>query len=401
MRTGKLNETAKRYETELLESVVPFWENHCVDTEYGGYHTMLDRGGSVYDTEKFMWMQWRVVYMFAILAESGYGTTSKRSKWLEIAEKGFDFLTKNGKDENGNYYFALSRSGEPAVAPYNIYSECFAAMGSAALCKATGGERFRSEAFDCIRKYLARMHDSKGHWNKEMSGRPARLAFGHFMILANLADEIGRFLETDEFKEDVKRAVETVDATFWNEDLGVMFESVNIDGFFDMETSIGRHVIPGHGLEALWFLMRYADENGDERLAWNCAERVKRTLEFGWDGEHGGLYYFMDALGKPHFELQSDMKLWWVHNEAMIAALYGYKLSGDSELLDWFWRLDEWSWRRFPDPEHGEWFGYLHRSGDLANMLKGGRWKTFFHLPRFLLVSLSLLDDLATKTPSA
>ena len=49
-----------RYENELYERVIPFWEQHCVDRQYGGYFTSLDRDGSVYDTEKYMWMQWLV-----------------------------------------------------------------------------------------------------------------------------------------------------------------------------------------------------------------------------------------------------------------------------------------------------------------------------------------------------
>ena len=57
-----------RYEEELYDCVIPFWEQHCVDTQYGGYFTSLDRDGSVYDTEKYLWMQWRIVYMFAKFA---------------------------------------------------------------------------------------------------------------------------------------------------------------------------------------------------------------------------------------------------------------------------------------------------------------------------------------------
>jgi mannose/cellobiose epimerase-like protein (N-acyl-D-glucosamine 2-epimerase family) len=45
----------------------------------------------------------------------------------------------------------------------------------------------------------------------------------------------------------------------------------------------------------------------------------------------------------------------------------------------------------FTDPEYGEWFGYLNRRGEPTHMLKGGKWKTFFHLPRFLLTSTEQL----------
>ena len=386
--------TAKRYKNELLNSVIPFWENNCQDTVNGGYHTMLDRDGSVYDTEKYMWMQWRIVYMFASLATTDLGTFNEKTKWIKIASNVFDFLTEKGQDESGNYYFVLSNKGEPAVAPYNIYSECFAAMGSAALFKATGEDKYRQEALKCMDNYLARISNPKGQWNKELSGRPERLAFGHYMILANLADVMNQNLATEAYQKDINNAVNIVLEKFWNEELKLLFENVNEDGQFDLDSSMGRHVIPGHGLEALWFLMQQAERNGQDEIISKCSAYSKHILEFGWDKKFGGLYYFMDALNKPHFEVQADMKLWWVHNEAIIAALYGYKLTGDEELLNWFIKLDEWTWSRFPDSEYGEWFGYLSRNGEPSNLLKGGRWKTFFHLPRFLLVSYRLLDSL-------
>src|SRR3989339_1801301 len=141
-----LDEIAGRYEKELLESVIPFWENNCQDIKFGGYFTMLDRDGSVYDTEKYMWMQWRIVYMFATLATTTMTTPEKRKEWIRIASEGFDFLVKNGKDNEGLYYFSLNRSGIPSMTPYSIFSDCFAAMGAAALFKATGDGKYGNEA---------------------------------------------------------------------------------------------------------------------------------------------------------------------------------------------------------------------------------------------------------------
>ena len=46
-----------RYRKELLESVIPFWESHSIDIVQGGFYNSLERDGSVYDTEKYMWMQ--------------------------------------------------------------------------------------------------------------------------------------------------------------------------------------------------------------------------------------------------------------------------------------------------------------------------------------------------------
>ena len=52
-----LADVRRRYERELLERVVPFWEAHSVDRECGGFITCLDRDGSAYDTFKHLWMQ--------------------------------------------------------------------------------------------------------------------------------------------------------------------------------------------------------------------------------------------------------------------------------------------------------------------------------------------------------
>jgi N-acylglucosamine 2-epimerase len=173
--------------------------------------------------------------------------------------------------------------------------------------------------------------------------------------------------------------------------LKVIFENINVDGSFDLDSCEGRFINPGHGLESMWFILNYAEKHGRQDLIERACNYIYALYEFGLDREHGGLYYFMDALNKPHIELQWDMKLWWVHNEALIAALYAWRLSGNAKFKQMFEDLDAWTWKHFPDPEYGEWFGYLNRRGEPTHMLKGGKWKTFFHLPRFLLTCIGQL----------
>jgi len=377
----------ERYEHELVDSVIPFWENNCVDAECGGYFTMLDRDGSVYDTTKYMWMQWRIVYMFATL----YDTVYRKTEWLDIAAKGFDFLTRYGKSEDGSYYFALNRRGEAAMAPFSIFSDCFAAMGAAALFKATGDERYKREAHSAMKIYISRLDNPKGKWEKSLPGRKSRLALGSYMILANLGNVMSECLKTSEYNTATADAVDTVMNKFWNPELNVMIENINTDGSFDLDSCEGRFVTPGHGLESMWFILKYAEKNGRSDLIERACDYIHGLYEFGLDREYGGIYYFMDVLNKPHIELQADMKLWWVHNEALIAALYAWRLSGEDRFKKMFEDLDAWTWGHFPDPEYGEWFGYLNRRGEPTHMLKGGKWKTFFHLPRFLLTSIEQL----------
>lgn len=380
--------TLERYRSELVDSVVPFWERHAIDRECGGYFTCLDRDGSVYDTEKHMWMQWRIVYMFATL----HAEIRPDPAWLRIAQEGFDFLVKHGKSEDGTYYFSLNRRGEPTIAPCNIYSDCFAAMGAAALYKATGDARHRAEADAAMKSYIGRMANPKGRWDKSMPARPKRLSHGHFMILANLGSVMAECLGSTEYEADTARAVDAVLGTFWNPERQILFENVNLDGSFDLDSCEGRFVNPGHGLESMWFIMKYAERAGNAAMIRKAAGIVRALNEFGTDREHGGLYYFMDALGRPNPELQWDMKLWWPHCEAILAALYAYRLTGDAYFLDMFKTVDAWSFSHFKDTEHPEWFGYLNRRGEPTHLLKGGKWKTMFHLPRALLVAIRQME---------
>ena len=118
MDFGKL---AEQYKRELFEGIIPFWEKYSPDRKFGGYYTCLDRDGTVYDTDKFVWLQCRQVWMFSML----YNRYQKNPEWLDIAKLGADFLLKHGMDEGGNWYFALDRRGKPLVMPYNIFSDFF------------------------------------------------------------------------------------------------------------------------------------------------------------------------------------------------------------------------------------------------------------------------------------
>ncbi len=388
-------ETRARYENTLVNDVIPFWEKNCIDREFGGYFTSLDRDGSVYDTTKYMWMQWRIVYMFGEFYASQY----KQERFLDIARQGFDFLYRHGRASDGSYYFALNRAGDPIIAPYNVFSDCFAAMGAAEMYRATGEKLYYDAAREAMDSYLKRVAGGNpaGQWNKSLPARQNYLSLGHYMMIANLALVMKRGLGVSDYDKDGRAALDLVLDKFWNPEFNVVFENILPDGRFDLESCQGRMLNPGHVLEAMWFILDYLTGSGDTGRVPEVLNIIDKTLNFGWDRQYGGIFYFMDVLGKPHLELQHDMKLWWVHNEAIIATLYAYKVTGDSKYLDWFKKMDAWAWSHFPDPEYGEWFAYLNRRGEPTHMLKGGKWKTFFHLPRCLYMSAKLMSEIDGK----
>jgi N-acylglucosamine 2-epimerase len=172
---------------------------------------------------------------------------------------------------------------------------------------------------------------------------------------------------------------------FLDSESGLIHEHVQPDGGRS-DSFDGRLLNPGHAIEAMWFLMQTAEQRDDRELIERAAEVMLNTLEFGWDEEYGGLFYFMDAKGRPPQQLEWDQKLWWVHLEALVALAMGFRLTGKKELWEWYKKLHDYSWDHFPDPEHGEWFGYLNRRGEVLLTLKGGKWKGCFHVPRAMLM---------------
>ena len=125
------------------------------------------------------------------------------------------------------------------------------------------------------------------------------------------------------------------------------------------------------------------------------------TIERGWDTEFGGIYYYRDFEGRPTEKLEADMKLWWVHAEALCAFLLAHRMTGQSVFWDWFERIWAWTKEHFPDPRYGEWFGYLDVRGKPALSLKGGKWKGMFHIPRALVVCSDLLAEYGRRDDAA
>lgn len=383
---------SSRYKRELLENCLPFWLENSQDKEFGGYYSCLNRDGSVYDTDKFIWLQGREVWMFAML----YNNVEKNQEWLDCAIQGAEFLKKYGHDENWDFYFSLNREGRPLVQPYNIFSNTFACMGFAQLAKATGNEEYAQIARKIFTRILERRSNPKGQWCKAYPGTRPMKDFALPMIICNMALEVEDILEDKSVLEQtIDICLHEVFDVFYQPDLGCMLENVSsVDGT-PVDCFEGREINPGHDLEALWFMMNLGIRRGDKALIEKCVEIALKVIDLGWDKEYGGIFYFLDAKGAPQQKLEWDQKLWWVHIESAIAMLKGYQLTGNEKCLEWFMKLDEYLWNNFKDKEYPEWFGYLNRRGEMLLPLKGGKWKGCFHVPRGLYQIWKLAEECA------
>lgn len=382
---------SKIYKDALLDDVIPFWERHSIDRQHHGYFTCLSRKGEVFDTDKFTWLQGRQAWMFSLL----YNEVEAKSSWLDIAKSGIDHLVNHAMDADGNFYFSTTREGTPLVQPYNIFSDCFAAMAFAQYAKATGEDTYSQLARATYQNILKKQHQPKGKYEKSTGNRPLK-GFSLPMILSNLVLELEHILDHQEIERTLDQCISEITNDFLDRSTGLIRENVKLDGSVS-DTFEGRLINPGHGIEAMWFLMDIGQRRNDKSLIELATNTIITTLEYSWDKEFGGIFYFMDSQGLPPLQLEWDQKLWWVHLETLVALAKAMEHIEDNRLKDWYTKVHHYSWDHFADPKYGEWYGYLNRQGSPLLELKGGKWKGCFHVPRAMYQCWKTFEKIENK----
>lgn len=376
------------YRDGLLGDTLPFWLKHCVDREHGGFMMSLDRDGQLVDTDKGVWQQGRFTWLLGEL----YNNVEPREEWLELAKHGADFLDRHCFDpEDGRMWFHVTREGQPIRKRRYAFSESFAAIAYGELAKATGEEQYAQKAKDAFQGFIDHNLNPKGVQPKFTDVRPTR-GLGFPMITIATAQELRESIGLPEANQWIDRSIEAILKFHLKTDLQCVMETVAPNGDI-IDHFDGRVLNPGHAIEGAWFIMKEGQIRGDQQLIEKGCRMLDWMWERGWDSEFGGILYFVDLYGKPVQEYWHDMKFWWPQNETIIATLLATKLTGDPKYAQWHAQIHNWTYQHFPDPEHPEWFGYLHRDGSVSSTLKGNLWKGPFHMPRMELTCWQLLKE--------
>ena len=381
------------YRDALLEDVVPFWLKYGLDREQGGFLTALDRDGTVVDDDKSIWFQGRAAWMFATLVN----TVERKPEWLEAAQSSVDFLRRHGSNPNGKLYFTTTRDGRPLRMRRYVYSEAFAAIANAALARATGDSRAADDAVITFESFLSHSFEPGMVPPKvEPQTRPT-MGIGPLMIAIATAQELRKNLgdamvRGRTYTGWIDWAIDQIERYFLKPEYEALMEVVGPQGEI-LDHFDGRQLNPGHAIECAWFIMHEGKNRNDARLVRLGLTILDWMWQRGWDEEQGGMFYFRDLHGLPVQEYWHDMKFWWPHCEAIIATLLAWTLTGDEKYMRRHEQVHQWSFRHFPDPEFGEWYGYLHRDGRISTRLKGSLWKGPFHLPRMLWYCWRLLEE--------
>jgi N-acylglucosamine 2-epimerase len=389
MTLDDLTPLLQRYRSDLVGETLPFWLEHGWDRQHGGIVTSLDRDGSRIDGDKSMWFQGRAAWMYA----TAYNTVEQNPQWLEFATSCLQFLEQHGFDDDGRMYFLVTEDGKPLRKRRYVYSEAFASMAYSACARATGNEQWAERARQLFDQYT-RVSFEPGVMEPKVdpSTRPSK-GCGPLMICLQLAQLLRDNSGDVSMNSWIDRCIEEIEQDFCKADLAVVMETVSPTGEI-IDSFDGRLLNPGHAIEAAWFILHEAKHRGgDAHLVSLGVQMLDWMWKRGWDEEHGGLYSFRDLHELPVQEPGHDMKYWWPHTEAIIATLLAYQLAGDERHAERVQTVHDWSQQHFADPQHGEWYGYLHRDGTPALKLKGNHWKGPFHLPRMQWYASQLIEE--------
>ena len=386
-----LSEWRDSYRNDLVNNIMPFWMRNGLDRVNGGVYTCLDRDGSLIDSTKSVWFQGR----FAFVCSFAYNNVDKNPEWLAAAKSTIDFIENHCFDTDGRMYFEVTADGKPLRKRRYVFSETFAAIAMAEYSKASGDKSYAEKAlklFNDIRRFIS----TPGYMEPKYLDTLQAKGHSIVMILINTASRIREVIDDPELDIQINESLESL-KDFMKEEFHALLEMVGPNGEF-IDTCNGRVINPGHCIETAWFLLEEAKRRGWEK---ELTERALRILdwswEWGWDKQYGGIINFRDCRNLPPQDYSQDMKFWWPQTEAIIATLYAYEATGNDKYLIMHKQISDWTYAHFPDNEYGEWYGYLHRDGTVAQPAKGNIFKGPFHIPRMMIKSFELCNILIDK----
>jgi N-acylglucosamine 2-epimerase len=383
---------AESYKKDLTENIMPFWMEYGLDRENGGVYTCVNRDGSLMDTTKSVWFQGR----FAFICSFAYNNVEKNQEWLDAAKSTLEFIEKHCFDEQGHMYFSVTAEGKPLRKRRYVFSETFAAIAMSEYALATGDQHWAKRAiqvFEDTQRFLA----TPGFLPAKFEADVKLQGHSIVMILINVGSCIRKVVDDPKLTQQIDESIEKLKKYFIHPEFKCLLETVGENGEF-IDTNMTRTINPGHCIETSWFIMEEAKLRGWDKPMCDLSLQVfDWSWDWGWDKQYGGIINFRDCKNLPSQDYSQDMKFWWPQCETIIASLYAYLGTGDEKYLYRHERISEWTYAHFPDAEYGEWYGYLHRDGTVAQPAKGNLYKGPFHIPRMMIKGYMLCQEILKK----
>jgi cellobiose epimerase len=407
--SGRLKKHIPRMEQALTDNVLGFWQPRCLDRKNGGYIINFGlKGEPNGQSTKMIVTQARMVWFYSHMVRTGYGD---RRQMLASAEHGYRFLRdKMWDQEHGGFYWEVDATGAPLKPKKHLYGQSFGLYALSEYAQASGRKDVLEMAVQLFRLLEDRAHDKTygGYieffdrdWTEVSPGEPPYMTSGATGLkLMNthlhLLESVTAFYRASQMPLARERLLEliTIESnSVVRKGLVGCTDKYARDWTPQLEGNFAR-VSYGHDLENIWLLVDACKAAGISTypLLDLYKDLFAYSLKYGYDQEDGGFY---DSGG---FQLPADQrgKTWWVEAEAMVSALYMYRLTHEPKYLDVFEKTWAFVDGKQIDWEHGEWFQSITPEGKPSGE-KGTIWKAAYHNGRALMECLAILKELSAQ----
>jgi len=357
-----LEEIRNVFNHELYDITIPLWKEHGVDWEYGGYLPHLDENGDPTTTNKKLYYQGRVLWLYSYF----YNHFDRDEYHVRAAKAGFDFLTKYCVDEKYDWFTEVTRDGRPVVKFFDIYASIYMILGLGEYFRMTGHEEARElavrTAYRVTEIILSPHYQGQGHgpWYE-----PGTKRLGTWLHFLNALTPLLKYTEDPGIEKIARMCVRCILKYHWQPDLGLAFEILRPDFtpypddlFIDEEErsyqNQARWVNNFHTMEAAWMVMDEALRVGNRRMFREGMKFGRAHLEKFWveRGDEQGIIQFLRP-DDPDPLAGRDICKPYVFKEIFVFLLLTLEHTHERWAAEWFDRAFgyaytkplEWPWR--------------------------------------------------------
>jgi cellobiose epimerase len=384
-----------RIENELRGNILPFWMDHVVDYQNGGFYGRVDNDLTVRnEIERSAVLNARILWTFAA-AYKAYG----QPEYESMARAAYDALRRSFRDpEYGGVYWSVNAEGRPVNDRKHVYAQAFTIYGLAEYVRATGNRDALEWAHELLAMVESYTHDDGYGGNVECRARdwsslddmrlsdkepPAVKTMNTLLHLMEAYTNLRRVSENPLLQERHAALIQL----FAERVLDA--EEHRFHLFFDTDwRPLPDHISPGHDIEGSWLLVEAAEVSGRPDLLAVTKEMAVRmaeaVLQTGLDDE-GFVIYEAGTHRDP-------ARHWWPQAEGVVGFYNAGQLTGQQRFEHASLRLWELIEQFFVDRHYGEWFKIVRPDGtpDLSQP-KTGPWECPYHNSRACLEMLARL----------
>ncbi|MCF7972308.1 MAG: AGE family epimerase/isomerase [Phycisphaerae bacterium] len=387
-----------KLEKMLHENIAAFWLSKSIDRDHGGYTINFGPQGEDRPSgTKMIVTQARTLWLFSRLIRAGYGT----DEMVQAARHGYAFLTDKMWDhEHGGFYWEVDVTGQTKRNPLkHMYGQGFALYAISEYSLASKDpavlafanrffELLDTKAYDRVNGGYneAFLPDwtSASNVTSPMGTRDNEKLMNTHLHLLEALTTYYRASQSPRARERLMELILIQSNTVVRKHVGACTDRYTQDW-----TPTSTRVSYGHDIENVWLLMDACDAAGQSNrpLLDFYQSLYGYSYQYGYDTAHGG---FFDS-GEFNQPADRRDKVWWVQAEALVSALYLYRITGDAQYAAVFTQTLDFVDKYMADWTWGEWHSTTSAEGVASPGNKAHAWKCGYHNGRAMIECLEIL----------